>query len=661
MAVRILDTTIRDGGYEISHQFTEEDVALVVSTLDAAGVGYIEVGHGMGVGTRRFSAAVRPKERTGADDRAHMAAARAAARRAKVGVILVAGDLFCPVEVVDEVADAGMDFLRFAYMPSDLTPANMRYIERAAARGLVVSINCMQTYILPPREIARLAEMTRNAGASWWYVVDSAGGMQPAEVKEYVRALLELGGLEVGLHAHNNLGLAVANSLAAVEEGATLVDCTLNGLGRATGNAPTEQVILALQGRGHEREIDVEPIARLSGMYRALFEGKGNHPINFVSGAAMLHSRNVPAVTAEARARGLSVSDFMVRVGREARREGCLDQFVFPPAVFERAAEGCQRAGAGEPSEALVGVIARRLAARAGAGIEGVCEDLVVRAARYHLPSVLHVVPAERLPSGGVLPWQSEAFVGATAPWRGAVDLAPDRRPDYVVIDPELAGAAGLPACRQRMFTCAWEDLWHDAIRAAVAAAVTAIGGGGGGGGLVWLPEAGDARLGRVAERLVAAGFRPTRERPAGGRVVAVAAGLAEVERARWLGTLAMGDVVVIVERSARARVLVDLIRKVRAHAIAPPIGATVAARVRELAALAAALEARLGEAPPADPWDDEVAAWVDPLLAPGRYQAVVDVDLAAIVEEGSSPREALAMKVAAARARSLVAGTGQP
>jgi hypothetical protein len=288
-----------------------------------------------------------------------------------------------------------------------------------------------------------------------------------------------------------------------------------------------------------------------------------------------------------------------------------------------------------------------------------VCEDLVVRAARHHVPCVLHMVPAERLPFGGVMPWQSEALVGATAPWRGGVELAPDRRPDYVVIDPELAGEAGLPACRRRTFTCAWEDLWHDAIRASVAAAAAAVaaavGGGAGGAASVWLPEASDARLGRVAERLAAAGFRPTRERPAGGRAIAVAAG---AETARWIGALAAGDVVVVAERSGRARGMVDAIRKVGGHAIAPPIGTIVASRVRELEVLAAALEARLGGSATVAAGD---VAWVDPLLAPGTEQAVVDVELAAIVEKGASPWEALAVKVAEARARTLVAGTGRP
>ncbi|HEU4730141.1 MAG TPA: hypothetical protein VFT22_19720 [Kofleriaceae bacterium] len=645
MDVRVLETTIRDGGYEISHQFTEEDVALVVSTLEAAGVSLIEIGYGMGVGSQQFANVTRPKERAAASDQAHMRTARAAARRAKVGVLFVAGDLFCPVEYLDEVAAAKMDFVRLAFMPSDVTPANMRYVERARELGLTVSINCMQSYIVSPAELGRLAAMTRKAGADWWYVVDSAGGMQPAEVREYVRAVRDATDMEVGLHAHNNLGMAVANSLAALEEGATLLDCTLNGLGRATGNAPTEQLILALQGKGHERGIDVEPIARLSAMYRVLFEDKGNNPMHFVSGASMLHSRNVPAVTAQAKERGLSLADYMVRVGREARQESCLDRFEFPAAVFERAAEGCKRPGSGDPSDALVETIAGRLAAHKEGGLGKLCEELVVRSARYHVPSVLHLVPAQVFPFEGALPWQSPSLVGATVAWSAAVDLAPDRRPGYLLVDSALSGEPNLPACRQRSFVAMWEDLWSDAVRAAVAAALAT------GARQVWLPGSEDPRLGRIAGRLAAAGFEPARERGAADRAIVVASG---AELARWIGQLRAGDAVILIDRGAQARGSADAIRDAGAQALTPPVGAVIAARVHELITLSAQI-APLLAAP------DRVAPWVGPLVAPGRGQAVVDVGLAAIIEDGSHAPGELVAQVAGARARTLVNGTGTP
>jgi 4-hydroxy 2-oxovalerate aldolase len=644
MTVHVLETTIRDGGYEISHQFTEEDVALAVSTLEHAGVSYIEVGYGMGVGAHKFSTATRPKERPAAGDQAHMTTARATARRAKIGVLFVAGDLFCPIDYLDEVAAAGMDFVRLAFMPSDVTPANLRYIERARALGLTVSINCMQTYLLPPREIAQLAAVCRRAGADWWFVVDSAGGMQPAEVRQYVRAIRETTDVEVGLHAHNNLGMAVANSLAAVEEGATLVDCTLNGLGRATGNAPTEQLILALQAMGHEAEIDIAPIARLSAMYRVLFEDKGNSPMHFVSGASMLHSRNVPAVTAQAKARGLSLADFMVRVGREARQANCLDQFVFPPEVFERAAQHSKVDGSAEPAAALVNAIAGRLVARERPGLELLCEDLAVRAARYHVPSVLHVVPDEVFPFDGALPWQSGALVGASVRWPGPGELGPYRQPDYLLVDTSLAGQAGLPACRQRSFACAWQDLWHDAIRAAVTVASAA------GAADVWMPADDDPRLRLIANRLASAGFEVAPDRPRGDRVIVVATSRV----ARWLDGLRAGDVVIMIDRGGEARSAVDAIRSAGARALAPPIGAVVAARVQELVALTAQLA-------PALDHPDPGARWVDPIFAPGTDQAVVDIGLATVVEAAGQPWAELAARIADARARTLTTGTGKP
>lgn len=643
--VRILETTIRDGGYEISHQFTEEDVALVVSTLDAAGVSYIEIGYGMGVGAQKFPPGTRPKERPAADDHAHMRTGKAAKRNAKVGVLFGAGDIFCPPEYLDEVAAAGMDFVRLAFMPGDVTPANMRYVERARALGLIVSINCMQTYIVPPREIAKLAAMCRSAGAHWWYVVDSAGGMQPAETRAYVRAVREACDIEIGLHAHNNLGMAVANSLAAVEEGATLVDCTLNGLGRATGNAPTEQLVLALQGMGHEEGVDVEPLVRLSAMYRVLFEDKGNNPMHFVSGASMLHSRNVPAVLATAKERRLSAADFMVRVGREARAASCLDRFQFPPEVLERAAAASKPARSADASEVLEAAIAGRIAAQRGADFAGWCEQLAVRAARYHVPSVLHLVRDDQFAFAGPVPWQSGALVGLSLPWRGEAAEGEYRPPDYVLVDPAMP-RSGLPRCRTAVLACAWNDVWLDAIRAAVAAAL-ALGGRG-----VWIPASDDPSARTIAQRLGTAGFEVSAERGGGERAVVVVthAGAADV-----VPRLVAGDIVVLTDRRHDGgRAVVDAIRSAGAQAIAPPVAATLAARAHELVALTAQLEPLLATAAPDAPW-------VPPLLAPGRAQAVVDVELGTIVEDGPHPHDELVTTVAAARARTLANGTGRP
>jgi len=640
--VRILETTIRDGGYEISHQFTEEDVALVVSTLDAAGVSYIEVGHGMGVGSHEYvQASARPKERPVAGDHAHMGAAKRAARRAKVGVLLGAGDSFCPPDYLEHVAGAGMDFVRIAFMPSECNAKNMRYVERARSLGLLVSINLMQTYILTPEEVVRAASMCESAGAQWWYVVDSAGGMRTADVRTYIRAVAEGTRMRVGLHAHNNLGLAVANSLAAVEEGATLVDCTLNGLGRATGNAPTEQLLLALQSLGHEDAIDVEPLTRLSQMYRVLFEDKGNSPMNFVSGAAMLHSRNVPEVKEQAARRNLSLADYMVRVGAVARSRGLLDRFQFPAEVFERAAEGCKPLAPTAPAPELVEVIAERTQRRTERGFAGVCDEIALRAARYHLPGVLHLVPAQMFPYDGALPWQSRNVVGMTVPWSGG-DPGEHRTPDHIVIDTELVGAAALPAAKRSVLALAWHDLWQDAIRATVSAVARP-------NRHVWIPVSERGALENLAARLALAGHRSSPERSSSESVVVVAS---SADITSWRDKLRPGDIVVLVDRGSRARAAVPFLRAAGAQALMPAIGSVIAARIDQMLAVASQLQALTVASVP---------GLVDPLQAPAPDEAVVDLAFGAIVENGSQPLPRVIDTVAQLRAAALASGRGTP
>jgi hypothetical protein len=166
----------------------------------------------------------------------------------------------------------------------------------------------------------------------------------------------------------------------------------------------------------------------------------------------------------------------------------------------------------------------------------------------------------------------------------------------------------------------------------------------------VWLPIGGEARVRRIADRLSSAGYEVTAERPASDRVVVVASSL---ESARWTNQLRAGDVVILIDRGPEARTSVDAIRRAGAQAVTPPIGAIVAARAQELITLSMKLPALLAST--------AEAPWVDPLLAPGSDQAVVDVGLSTIVDGGTHRRSDLVTKVATARARELAKGTGRP
>jgi 4-hydroxy 2-oxovalerate aldolase len=630
--VRVLETTVRDGGYEIDHNWGVEDIATLVSLLDGAGFRFLEVGHGTGVGTHRYPPHNRPRVRAALADDDQMRIARAMTTRARVGVVCVPGREFMPLDEVDRIADLGMHFLRFAIMPGDFGAETLAYIERARERGLTVSLNLMQTYALEPAGVARIAAEAGKHGADWFYVVDSAGGMRPAEVGGYVRAVLGEAGIEVGLHAHNNSGLAVANCLAAVEAGATLVDTSLNGLGRATGNPATEQVVLALKTMGHEREIDIDALARAGQMARALLASKGNDPLDFVSGSALIHSRNVPGLRSAAARRGLSPNQFVAAVGREARARGCLGQLEFPPDLLDRAAAQCRPLAEAEPPAQLIELLAARLDPAEASLLDRVCLDLEVRAAKHHKESALHLVPSGALPFSGLLPWESERLVGVTLPWPARGADSPAHHPDILFLDPSLRDTA-LEA--GRVMVAPWRDAWLDAIALAAAASAERAGAP------LWLPElTGDAAA--ALSLIEALGVSIARARPEGPAAALVAG------PCRVVPDLRDGDVIVVAGSVSDARTWAEAARARGATALLPPIAPVLALRMQARLDTAAALAA----APSTDGADD----LVELPAAPGPGQALVDLGAASVVDADGAGD--VANRLARRRARMLAAGT---
>jgi 4-hydroxy-2-oxovalerate aldolase len=114
-------------------------------------------------------------------------------------------------------------------------------------------------HIAAPEVIVRNALIVAEAGGEAVYLVDSAGAMMRDDVRAAVAALREAlpAEVEIGIHEHNNLSLAVANSVAAVEEGATIIDVTLAGMGAGAGNCQAEPLIAVLNRLGYETGVDL--------------------------------------------------------------------------------------------------------------------------------------------------------------------------------------------------------------------------------------------------------------------------------------------------------------------------------------------------------------------------------------------------------------------
>lgn len=280
---QIMDVTLRDGSYAINFQFTASDTAVIAGALDAAGFDLIEVGHGVGLHASESGYGVAAEK-----DEAYLKAAAESVKRGKFGMFSIPG--VARLEDVDMAAEFGMGFIRIGTNVTQVCES-AQFIERAKSHGMMVCANYMKSYSMEPQEFAKTAKLSERYGADVLYVVDSAGGMLPSEVEAYILAVQGACNIPVGFHGHDNLGLGIANSLRAVELGASIVDSSLQGFGRSAGNAATEILVVVLAKMGHELGLDPLAVMDIGEKYvRPLVRRRGHSSLDLVTGQAQFHS-----------------------------------------------------------------------------------------------------------------------------------------------------------------------------------------------------------------------------------------------------------------------------------------------------------------------------------------------------------------------------------
>jgi 4-hydroxy-2-oxovalerate aldolase len=305
--LQILECTLRDGSYAVDFQFTARDTALIVAALEEAGFTWIELGHGVGLNASRSG-----KGSAAASDEEYMQAAAASVRRARWGMFFIPG--ISRHEDLEMAARHGMGFVRIGTNATQVKESKA-YIEHARQLGLHVSANLMKSYVLAPAQLAAQARLSESYGAQTVYLVDSAGCMLPEEIRDYVQALRAAVQCPIGFHGHNNLGLGLANTLAAVDSGAMFVDSTLQGIGRGGGNAPTEVLVTLLRRRGIHLGINVNHLMDIgAGLIKPLLQDKGWDSLNIMAGYAGFHSSYLGTILKHAQAHQVDPRDLMVAV-----------------------------------------------------------------------------------------------------------------------------------------------------------------------------------------------------------------------------------------------------------------------------------------------------------------------------------------------------------
>ena len=252
--VKIHDMSLRDGMHSIRHQFTLEQMKSMAMAMDEAGVPFIEVTHGDGLGGSSVNYGFGLHS-----DEQWLDAVVPNLKNSKVSVLLLPG--IGTVNNLKSAVEHGASMVRVATHCTE-ADVSAQHIKAARNMGLDTVGFLMMSHMIDEKALLEQAKLMVSYGATTIYATDSAGYLLPDGVYKRVDAIKQHFGdeIEVGFHGHNNMSMGVANSLAAIEAGASKIDASLAGFGAGSGNTATEVLVAVLNRMGVNTGIDLHKI-----------------------------------------------------------------------------------------------------------------------------------------------------------------------------------------------------------------------------------------------------------------------------------------------------------------------------------------------------------------------------------------------------------------
>jgi 4-hydroxy 2-oxovalerate aldolase len=248
--ILISDPTLRDGNHACAHQLSIEQIAIYATAADKAGVPIVEVGHGNGLGASSLQVGLCKET-----DKDMLETARKHLTKSKLGIHVIPGFATIKRDLVRAI-EIGVDVIRIAShcTEADITQRHLGYVRERGKEAYGV---LMMSHMASASVLVEEAQKMELYGAEGIIIMDSAGAYLPSDVQEKITALVNGLKVPVGFHAHNNLGMAVANSITAIESGAKILDGTARGFGAGAGNTQLEVLVAVLEKMGYITGIDL--------------------------------------------------------------------------------------------------------------------------------------------------------------------------------------------------------------------------------------------------------------------------------------------------------------------------------------------------------------------------------------------------------------------
>ncbi|GGV50425.1 4-hydroxy-2-oxovalerate aldolase [Streptomyces spectabilis] len=321
------DATLRDGQHAVQHQLDVPQLRAYAVAASAAGVPVVEVGHGNGLG-----ASSRQIGYARLDDVTMLETVREAlpAGASRMGVFMVPG--WGTGADLRQAASCGADVVRIAAHCTE-TNVMRRHLGIARELDLEAQAVLLMSHMTGAERLAEECRRAVEYGAQAVGIMDSAGHYLPAEVTERINAIVTAVDVPVIFHGHNNLSMAVANSIAAVEAGARVIDACARGFGAGAGNTSLEVLVAVLHRSGHGTDIDLPGLLRAADLAHARLMDRP--PVldsaSLASGLAGVFSGFKLQVLAAAGAAGVDPLEVFAELGRRqvvAGQEDLIDEVV---------------------------------------------------------------------------------------------------------------------------------------------------------------------------------------------------------------------------------------------------------------------------------------------------------------------------------------------